>query len=540
IAMRYIEGETLAKRIASTRAGTVVDTPLTIVDLDEIGLDDDPDTLVLRGMASSGSQNRSDVMRMVYLIEKIARALHAVHEAGVIHRDVKPGNVMITPEGDAVVMDFGLARDEESDLQTLTRSGDLFGTPAYMSPEQLTSQGIRPDRRTDVWSLGVMLYECVTLKRPFEAPSREGLYRQILATEPEDPRRLNPSIPRDLATIIATALEKERDRRYQTALDLAEDLRRVRSYEPTVASPVGPVTRLVRWSQRNPAVAAALVVVLLSLSAGLFISLWQKSLADNAREDAETESARAETALDGLQVEQASTKAALREAEEARLRATEALTHAEAVKDFLNDDVLGQVSPEDGNKDVLVRDILDKAARNIEGKFDESPLIEADIRSTIGDTYRHLGRFALAQPHAERALDLRREHLGEEHPGTLAAMNNLGALHKAQGKYDLALRFYEKVLDVRQRALGEDHPNTLSAMNNLGALYKAQGKYGLALPLFEKALEGERRVLGEEHPDTLLSMNNLGSLYSDKGRYNLARPLLEKALEVQRRVQGED
>jgi len=538
IAMRYIEGETLAKRIASTRTGTVADVPMTIVDLDEVGLDEDPDTLVLPGMTSSGTQSRSDVMGMVYLVEKTARALHAVHEAGVIHRDVKPGNVMITSEGEAVVMDFGLARDVESDLQTLTRSGDVFGTPVYMSPEQLTSEGMRPDRRTDVWSLGVMLYECVTLRRPFEAPSREGLYHQILSREPDDPRRLNPSIPRDLATIITTALEKDRDRRYQTALDLAEDLRRVRSYEPTVASPVGLGTRVVRWSQRNPVVAAALVVVLLSLSAGLFISLWQQSLAEDAREDAETERARAETALGGLKVEQASTKSALREAEEARLRATEALTHAEAVKDFLNDDVLGQVSPEDGNKDVLVRDILDKAAKNIEGKFKESPLIEADIRSTIGDTYRQLGRFDLAQPHLERALALRREHLSEEHPGTLASMNSLGGLHKDQARYDLALRLYQKILYVRRSVLGDDHSSTLSAMNNLGALYKSQGKYDLAFPFFEKALEGERRILGEDHPSTLTSMNNLGTLYQSQGKYDLGRPLLEEALDAQRRVLG--
>ncbi|NRA95614.1 MAG: serine/threonine protein kinase, partial [Planctomycetes bacterium] len=326
IAMRYIEGETLAKRIATTREVTAADTAPTVIALDEVDFEDDPDTSVDQGTTSSGSQTRSDVMRVVRLVEKVARALHAVHEAGVIHRDVKPGNVMITPQGEAVVMDFGIARDEESDLQTLTRSGDLFGTPSYMSPEQLTRQSIRVDRRTDVWSLGVMLYECVTLERPFEAPSREGLYQQILAREPEDPRRLNPSVPRDLVTVIATALDKDRERRYQTAHDLAEDLRRIRSYEPIQAKPVGRLTRVVRWAQRNPAVAAALAVVLLSLSAGLFIALWQKSLANDALVETETARVSAES-------EKSLADDAREEAETARTRAESEKSLADAARE---------------------------------------------------------------------------------------------------------------------------------------------------------------------------------------------------------------
>ncbi len=277
IAMRYVEGETLARRIARTREEhTTEDDLSTVVQLDEVEFADNPDTAADPQSPSSGAQKRSDIMRAVRLVEKAARALHAVHETGVIHRDVKPGNIMVTPEGEAVVMDFGLARDEESDLQTLTQTGDLFGTPAYMSPEQLTSQRIRLDRRTDVWSVGVMLYECVTLRRPFEAPSREGLYQQILTKTPTEPRQLNSAIPRDLATVVATALDKDRDRRYQTALDLAQDLHRVSAYEPIVASPVSRVTRLRRWAQRNPALAVSVTATFIALLAGLGTStaLW--------------------------------------------------------------------------------------------------------------------------------------------------------------------------------------------------------------------------------------------------------------------------
>ncbi|MAG58947.1 MAG: hypothetical protein CMJ83_21885 [Planctomycetes bacterium] len=287
IAMRFIEGETLAKRISITREEVSTgDGPSTV----HLNLEDDPTTAADPAPTPNGPQKRSDIMRAVGLVEKTARALHAVHEAGVIHRDVKPGNVMVTPDGKAIVMDFGLARDEESDLQTLTRSGDFFGTPAYMSPEQLTRQNIRLDRRTDVWSLGVMLYECMTLKRPFEAPSREGLYQQILAKDPADPRTLNPTLSKDLCTVIATALEKDRDRRYQTALDLAEELRCVRNDEPVVARPPSIARRVLTWSRRRPAMAVATVATVTLFSVGG----WLLSKASSSAEIASFERERSQ------------------------------------------------------------------------------------------------------------------------------------------------------------------------------------------------------------------------------------------------------
>ncbi len=276
IAMRYVEGKTLAQRVAESRSDiTPSRVHITTVCLDEEEDDLDPptmDTAVDGGLTPQTSQHRSEIMRAIHMVEKAARALHAVHEAGVVHRDVKPANVMITPEGEPVVMDFGLARDLESGHDTLTRSGDVFGTPSYMSPEQLRINRVPIDRRTDIWSLGVLLYECVTLTRPFDAFSREGIYQQILTRDPTDPRQVNSSVPPDLATVIATALEKDRDRRYQTAQALAEDLRRVRAYEPIVAKPVSRWTRLVRWGQRNPALALAVAVAATLLVVGTTVA----------------------------------------------------------------------------------------------------------------------------------------------------------------------------------------------------------------------------------------------------------------------------
>ncbi|MBN1442726.1 MAG: protein kinase [Planctomycetes bacterium] len=248
IAMRYLEGRTLADIIAEARD----EKPLAV---------------------ASSTSARERIQQRVRLVERVARSLHRAHEAGLVHRDIKPGNIFVTEAGDPVILDFGLARDEESELTTLTRSRDILGTPAYMSPEQISGGSIRVDARSDVYSLGVVLYECLTLERPFQAPTREALYQRILTSTPPDPRKLNPQVSKDLKVILETALEKDRDRRYQTALDLAEDLRRVRSREPIRVRSPGVALRFLRWSQRNPALAASALGLFLALFVGLAISL---------------------------------------------------------------------------------------------------------------------------------------------------------------------------------------------------------------------------------------------------------------------------
>ncbi len=271
IAMRYVEGETLSRKIAAARAdpGRIAGSPASPMR-----------SVVLHGAGPGAtgpgtppSSGRRGVESILALVEQSARALHAAHEAGVVHRDVKPGNIMVTPEGEPVLLDFGLARDMEPAAATLTLSGEFLGTPAYMSPEQVSPLGAPVDRRTDGYSLGVTLYEVLTLERPFEAPTRELLYRRILTEQPSRPGRRNASIPRDLEIVIATALEKDVDHRYQTALDLAEDLRRVRVHEPIRARPPGPLLRLTRWVQRSPVLAAAVGGLFLALGAGLSVSL---------------------------------------------------------------------------------------------------------------------------------------------------------------------------------------------------------------------------------------------------------------------------
>ncbi|MAG54676.1 MAG: hypothetical protein CMJ83_00130 [Planctomycetes bacterium] len=264
IAMRFIAGRSFAQMIADSREGGETIGEQSIISFD----DDEPepaDSPAQGAPSGANAPTRAEVLRVIKIFEAAARALHAAHEAGIVHRDVKPGNIIVDEDDQPVILDFGMAHDDVNEGPSLTQSGDLFGTPAYMSPEQLMAQRIALDRRTDVWSLGVTLYECLTLTRPFEAPTRQALYQTIMTKEATDPRDHNPWIPTDLRVVLDTALEKDRDRRYQTALELAEELRRIRCYEPIVARSAGPLLRLRRWSQRNPAVATLVVGVTLLL-----------------------------------------------------------------------------------------------------------------------------------------------------------------------------------------------------------------------------------------------------------------------------------
>ncbi len=254
IAMRLVEGEPLWKWIARAREAK------------------------RKGEAPPAwpgqAEGKSPLPQILAFFEQAARALHRAHEAGVVHRDLKPGNLMLMPDGSPVVLDFGLAHDDASADPGLTATGDVFGTPAFMSPEQ--HRGERTDRRTDVWSLGVTLYETLTLERPFAGASRLALAKAVLESEPQDPRSMVIGIDRDLCAVLGTAIEKDVGRRYATAAEFAEDLRRLREHEPVKARPAGFGLRVWRWTQRNPTAAALLVVLSLGFVTVLGL-LWQVS-----------------------------------------------------------------------------------------------------------------------------------------------------------------------------------------------------------------------------------------------------------------------
>jgi serine/threonine protein kinase len=225
----------------------------------------------------SGSPYFDTVARMV---AEVADALEYAHRQGVIHRDVKPSNLLLSAAGRLSVNDFGLARVLEQPGMTLT--GEFVGTPAYTSPEQVTAGRIPLDHRTDVYSLGATLYELLTLRPPFTGQQRDQILAQIVQKEPKAPRKLNMKVPLDLETICLKALEKDPDRRYQTAGQMAEDLRRYVNRFAISARRAGPVHRMVKWARRHPAVAASLGCLLVAVGVA-FAFAYQAHRAEQRR-----------------------------------------------------------------------------------------------------------------------------------------------------------------------------------------------------------------------------------------------------------------
>ena len=253
LAMEFVDGEGLTEWIARTSRAV-------------------PSTG--SGSSSTKVATRDRIDEVLCLVEQIARAVQAAHEAGVVHRDLKPQNIMLRGDGSPVVLDFGLARDDSEDGAALTMQGDVLGTPAYMPPERVRGAGGRAaDPREDVYGLGAILYECLTGERPFRGQTREQLYQRILTSQVGDPRDLDAAIPREAKWVVETAMEKSPDRRYASAKEFADELHRLQKREPIQARPVPAWLRLQRWVQRHPGAAIPTIAAFLVLIAGVVLSL---------------------------------------------------------------------------------------------------------------------------------------------------------------------------------------------------------------------------------------------------------------------------
>ncbi|MGD2017002.1 MAG: protein kinase [Planctomycetota bacterium] len=246
IAMRFVPGTDLAAEIRAAREGRA-------------------------GVLPIAPSDQAGVQRLLRFFEDAALALDAAHQLGVVHRDVKPGNLMVRPDGEPVVLDFGLATGAED--EALTRAGEGLGTPEYMAPEQIEEGRGELDARTDVYGLGVSLYEALTGTRPFQGSSPHEIQSAILRDTPPAAERVNRALNGSVAAVVAVAMERDPARRYASARDLAEDLRRLRRFEPIMARPPGATVRVRRWAQRQPAVAASLAGVFLAITAALVVAL---------------------------------------------------------------------------------------------------------------------------------------------------------------------------------------------------------------------------------------------------------------------------
>jgi len=480
---------------------------------------------------------RMTVEERIALFIPVCQAIQHAHQKGIIHRDIKPSNLLVAErEGRPVakVIDFGLAKalgHQLSDATMMTNVGMVVGTLEYMSPEQaeLTRQDI--DTRSDVYSLGAVLYELLTGATPLapnctetvgyvdtlqrireEEPAhpsarvrRSAISATIAAQRRVDASRLPKLLHGELDWIVMKALEKDRSRRYETVNGLARDLERYLAGNPVEAGPRSTAYRLRKFAGRHGlglAIAAAFIVLLVG---GAVVSTWMA------------------------------------------VRARRAESEARAISDFLRQDVMAQASADTQARpdtkpdpDLKVRTALDRAATRIEGKFANQPLVEASIRQTIGNTYDDLGLYPEALRQLERALELRRRELGEEHPDTLASMFALGWVYQMTSKYDKAEPLLARTLEVRRRVLGESHSTTLSAMSGLGFLYERQGKYAKAEPLLLESLELQRRTLGEENINTVTTQDHLSVVYARQGKYSQAEALQTQVLASVRRLRGDE
>ena len=471
--------------------------------------------------------------RLQLFIQACEGVQHA-HQKAIIHRDLKPANILVVEvDGKPVprIIDFGLAKavKPQADGETLfTQLGHFVGTPGYMSPEQADPNVRDIDTRTDVYSLGVVLYVLLAGSQPFETRQKQPLdelLRKLREEEPPspstkvstdrdtssataeargtEPKQLVKLLRGDLDWITMKALEKDRVRRYASASELAADVKRYLNHEAVLAVPPSLAYRARKFGRRYRVALATATVIALVLVVAAVVSIRQS------------------------------------------IRANREAAVAEAVNEFLQNDVLAQAgayaqsgSNAKADPDLRVRTALDRAAERIEGKFGQQPEVEASIRDTMGWTYKDLGLYPEARKQLERALELRRRVLGAEDAKTLQSAARLGAVAYYQGKYAEAEVLESQALGAQRRVLGPERPDTLLSMSNLALVYRNEGKYAQAEALLAETLEIRKRVLGPEHPDTLSSMNNLAIVYEDEGKYAQAEELDAQSLEIRKRVLG--
>jgi serine/threonine protein kinase len=512
-AMEFIDGLTLAHVIAR-RAGPrerPVDSPASVTvpyhrALTRPRSPDEPTAPAAALATERGPKGRDFYRTAAGLIAQAADALEHAHSFGIVHRDVKPANLLLDAAGKLYVSDFGLARFGSD--AGLTMTGDLLGTLRYMAPEQALAKHNLVDHRADVYGLGATLYELLTGRPAVDGADKQEVLRRIAFEDPAPPRKHDGAIPVELETIALKAPAKDPAERYPSAAELADDLRRWLGHQTIRARRPSLRQRLDKWVRRHSAAVAAAAAALL---VGLGLSTW---LAVKAR-DAER---------------QATTEAAI----------------ARAVSNFLQEDLLKQAknAPEDevgpnGNPNLTVREALDRASAKVAERFGDQPVVEAAIRVAIGEAYASLDESRLTAKHLERAVKLCHAHLGPDHSETLRAMRLLADTYTWIGRAPDAIVLHEQLLENIKTRLGPDDSAVLDQMNTLARAYRRAGDWKRAMQLLEQVIEKDKALRGPIAAGASDSAQVLAMIYQDAGMYLESAARLEQVFE-HRKLLGSD
>ena len=485
-------------------------------------------------------QQKLSTRHRLELFVRVCQAVQHAHQKGIIHRDLKPSNILVTEqEGKAVpkIIDFGIAKATTAaplTEKTLFTAFDQFiGTPAYMSPEQAGLGGLDIDKRTDIYSLGVLLYELLTGKQPFDPgelrrPAIDEILRTIREKEPlppsarlttlteqelslvaqrhqSEPGKFSKLLRGDLDWIVMKALEKDRIRRYETANGLARDLERFANNEPVIARPPSNFYRLQKWVRRNKLAFSAVSVIISILILGLGTSTRMFLQEKKARQ----------RAVAAEQIQNQLREQAQVEKEKAQIEASK----SEQVSLFFQDMLKGAgPSVEMGRDTKLLQDILTSAFFRAESTLTNQPEVLVTLLTSIGDAEEQLGEYASAERAFSRALAIDKQLRGEAHHDVAWLMNKLGAAFLAAGNPYEAESLQRQALAMQRKSAGGEKLFIGATLINLAdALQQEPGKMPEAESLTREALQIFKKLLGEDHPSTMSALNTLATVVESEG-----------------------
>jgi serine/threonine protein kinase len=526
--------------------------------------------------------NNVNMRQRLELFALVCKAVQHAHSKGIIHRDIKPSNVLVamadgqpTPK----IIDFGIAKATDQRLTektVFTEFRQMIGTPQYMSPEQAEMAGIDVDTRTDIYSLGVLLYELLVGTTPLQPRELRGrayaeIQRIIREIDPPAPsvrlsastetratiaahRRIGPAqlqrmLRGELDWIVMRAMEKDRTRRYETASALARDIERYLLDEPVEACPPTFRYRLAKFARRHKSALGMATAMALLLLLATGVSTWQAARATRANALAQVDRQRAEHAETAANKDR---DRALRE----KARADEQAAIAAEINRFLQVDLLRQADPTaradtllrlgtqpEPGADPTIKQLLDRAAGEltpgkIDSRFPDQPQVRSSILRTVGETYLGIGQYEPAIAFLTRVADANRQSLGDSDISTIESRDLLALAYKGAGKLAQAIELLDQLRGICQTHLGPEAPLTIIVTSNLALACLEGGQQPRAIDLFEEARAADLKTLGPDDLDTVAVSANLADAYQVAGRLKDAIALFEPARQAYERRLG--